>query len=279
MNLEEQNYLNLLKEILETGYERKDRTGIGTLSLFGKTLKFSLENDTLPLITTKKVFLRGVIEELLFFIRGETNSKKLEERGINIWKGNTSRQFLDQRGLKDYPEGEMGPMYGSKWRNFNGIDQLQNVLDLIKTDPNSRRMIISAYDPSKSKYQVLDECHLLIQFYVQGNDLSLQWYQRSVDSLLGLPFNICSYGLLCHLVAKATGLNAKNLIFVGGDTHLYSNHLEQAREQLLREPFDFPTIKIDKDLLSLKDIEDLSFENFILKDYKYHPAIKAVMAI
>lgn len=284
MNKDEQNYLNLMENILDNGSKKSDRTGTGTLSLFGTNLRFSLENNKLPLMTTKKMFTKGIIEELLFFIRGNTNSKLLEAKGVNIWKGNTSRDFLDKRGLKHYEEGEMGPMYGSQWRNFSmgdgsrGADQLQNAFDLIKNDPNSRRILVSAYNPNVSHQCVLDPCHLLLQFDVTDGELSLQWYQRSVDSFLGLPFNIASYALLTHLMAKATGLKAKELIFSGGDTHIYSNHIEQVKEQISRITFEFPTIEIP-DVKSIKDIEQLSYTDFKINDYKFHPAIKAEMAI
>lgn len=277
--MSERNYLLLLKNILEFGEEKSDRTGIGTISTFGSQLGFSLENNSVPLLTTKKMFLKGIIEELLFFLRGETNTKKLEEKGVNIWKENTSRKFLDMRGLKDYPEGEMGPMYGSKWRNFNGIDQIQNALNLIKNEPNSRRIVITAYDPSASKLSVLDPCHMFFQFYVSNGKLSCQWYQRSVDYFLGLPFNIMSYALLTHIMAKASGLEAKSLIFVGGDVHIYKNHINQVKEQLSRNCFEFPKIKINKEIKNITDIENLTFDDFELINYKCHPAIKANMAI
>ncbi len=185
----EQDYLDLLKNILENGNIKEDRTGIGTKSIFGTRLSFSLKDNVLPLLTTKKMFTKGIIEELLFFIRGETNTKLLEEKGVNIWKGNTSREFLDKKGLHNLKEGDMGPMYGYLWRNFNGVDQLKNVIELIKNDPDSRRILVSAYDPSLSNKCVLDPCHMFFQFYVEDNAwLSLQWYQRSVDSFLRFTF-------------------------------------------------------------------------------------------
>lgn len=299
MNQAEKNYLNLLKNILENGDERSDRTGIGTKSIFGTQLRFDLSNDTLPLLTTKRMFTKGIIEELIFFINGKTQTKELEAKGVNIWKSNTSREFLDSRGLTDYPEGEMGPMYGYQWRNFGadeiyvgsnsddqdhcieipGVDQLQNCFDLIKKDPTSRRILITAYNPAVSHKCVLDPCHMFLQFYVDGNNLSLQWYQRSVDSFLGLPFNITSYAVLTHMMAIATGLKAKELIFVGGDTHLYSNHLDQVKEQISREPYEFPKLNIKSKINSIEDMEKLSFEDFEIIGYKSHPAIKAPMAV
>lgn len=282
--MSEQNYLELLKNIINNGDFKQDRTGVGTFSIFGSNLRFSLENNTLPLLTTKKMTTKSIIEELLFFIRGNTNSKLLEEKGVNIWKGNTTRQFLDKRGLYDYPEGEMGPMYGAQWRNFSrcdnkkGVDQLKNCLELIKNEPNSRRILISAYNPNISNLCVLEPCHLLVQFNVNKDELSCQWYQRSVDSFLGLGFNITSYALLTHLMAKASGLKAKELIFVGGDTHVYSNHVEQVKEQVSRTPFDFPTISLPP-ISSIEDMEKLSFADFKINNYTCHPSIKAEMAI
>lgn len=278
-------YLNLLNKIITTGSIRKDRTGVGTIGVFGEKLKFSLENNQLPLLTTKKVFFKGVIEELLFFIKGETNSKKLEEKGVNIWKGNTSREFLDKRNLHHYNEGEMGPMYGNQWRNFSqnpnikGIDQLANVINLIKTDPYSRRIIVSAYNPLVSDLCVLEPCHLFFQFYVSDDKLSCQFYQRSVDVFLGLPFNIASYSVLTHIIAKACNLQTKEIIFVGGDVHIYSNHIEQAKLQLTRTPYKLPTLSINKNISDIHDMEKLEYKDFILNDYKSYASIKADMAI
>jgi len=196
INNDEQNYLDLLSSILLYGSLKDDRTKTGTKSKFGTQLRFSLKDGTIPLLTTKKMFIRGIIEELLFFIRGETNSKKLEEKGVNIWKGNTSKEFLDSRGLHHYQEGEMGPMYGYLWRNFNGVDQLKNALELIKKDPDSRRIMVTAYDPSLSKECVLDPCHMFYQLNVDNNKLNMQWYQRSVDCFLGLNIFYRKYIIL-----------------------------------------------------------------------------------
>lgn len=282
--MSESKYLELLSNILDNGEKKSDRTGVGTLSVFGTNLKFSLENNTLPLLTTKKMAIKSIVEELLFFIRGDTDSKLLEQKGVNIWKGNTSREFLDKRGLFSYKEGEMGPMYGAQWRDFSrcdgqkGVDQLEQSLHLLKNDPNSRRILISAYNPNVSNLCVLDPCHLLIQFNVSGNNLSCQWYQRSVDSFLGLGFNITSYAILTHLMAEAAGLKAKELIFVGGDTHIYLNHVNQVKEQISRTPYNFPTISIPK-VSSIQDMEKLSFEDFKINNYISHPSIKAEMAI
>ena len=286
LNLEEQNYLNLLNQIINAGSVKNDRTGVGTKSIFGTQIRFNLQNNTLPLLTTKKMFLRGIIEELLFFIRGETNTKKLEEKGVNIWKGNSSRDFLDKRGLTHYPEGVIGPMYGAQWRNFgsrfgskDGIDQLNNALNLIKYDPDSRRIMVTAYNPSVSHLCSLDPCHLFFQFYVDNGKLSCQFMMRSVDSFLGQPYNIASYAILTMLMAKAANLQLGELIFTGGDTHLYLNHIEQAKKQISRDPYPFPQLLIKKDISTVKDMEELCFEDFELQNYQSHPAIKADMAV
>jgi thymidylate synthase len=279
MNKDEQAYLDLLKDILNNGDVRSDRTGVGTISKFGTTLRFSLENDIIPVLTTKKVFVRGVIEELLFFIRGETDTKKLEAKGVNIWKGNTSREFLDSRGLTSYEEGNMGPMYGSQWRNFNGVDQLSNALDLIKNNPDSRRIMVTAYNPGVSHLCVLDPCHTFFQFYVNGGKLSCHFYMRSSDKFLGAPFNIASYAVLTRLIAEAANLKCGELIFSAGDSHIYSNHVAQVNEQLAREPYTFPTMTISKPISSIEDMESLCFEDFIFENYKSYPAIKAPMAV
>lgn len=327
MNTEEQQYLDLLRKIMAEGEMKNNRTGIPTKSIFGHQMRFSLQNQ-FPLFTTKKMFWKGIVEELLWMIRGETNSKLLEEKGINIWKGNTSREFLDKRGL-NYPEGEIGNSYGYVWRNFdgwyrcsdcvkieendildpqkvigkiglciphnsaypkeriikkvykvkNGIDQLKQVIDKIKTDPDDRRLIISAWNPRQIDNCVLPPCTIILQFYVNNGKLSLQTYQRSCDNFLGTCHNVASYGLLCVLVASITGLEPHELIWTGGDVHIYENHFSAVEEQLKREPFDFPKLKINKDIKTLEDIENMCFEDFELVDYKYHPAIKAEMAI
>lgn len=294
MNPQEQAYLNLMKDILETGNKKSDRTGIGTLSKFGMTLRFSLENNTLPLLTTKKMFVRGVIEELLFFLRGDTDTKKLEAKGVNIWKGNTSREFLDSRGLNYLPEGHMGKGYGFNWRHFgaewglddlkidrdnNGTDQIANVIHSIKNDPDSRRHIVSAWNPNQLHQVALPSCHNFFQFYVNGEELSCQFNMRSTDTFLGLPYNLASYAILTHIIAKATNKKAKELIFVGNDTHLYLNHIDQVKEQISREPFPFPQLEIKKEISTIQDIENLCFEDFEIKNYKCHPSIMAEMAI
>jgi len=291
---QEQQYLDLLNNILYNGTTKKDRTGVGTNSLFGSILRFSLRDGKLPVLTTKKVFIRGVIEELLFFVRGERDSKKLEAKGVNIWKGNTTREFLDKRGLKYQKEGDIGPMYGVQWRDFNGeieshhtgkgpgegVDQLQNAFNLIKNDPTSRRIVVTAYNPAEAHMGCLEPCHMFFQFNVNPNgELDCLFYMRSIDCFLGLPFNIASYAVLTHMMAKATGLKPGELVFSGGDTHLYLNHTEQAKEQISRTPFEFPTLNIKKDINSIEDMEKLEFEDFEIIGYQSHAAIKADMAV
>lgn len=298
-NKEEMQYIHLLGDLLNAE-PKKDRTGVGTYSKFGHQMRFSLKDGTLPLLTTKKVFFRGVVEELLFFIRGDRDSKLLEEKGINIWKGNTTREFLDNRGLKDYKEGDIGPMYGVQWRNFGGetnkinysecghpywlqipkgIDQLQNAFNLIKNNPDSRRILVSAYNPQESPLGVLDPCHTFFQFNVHNGRLDCLFYMRSWDVALGGPFNIASYAILTHLMAKATGLNPGELVVSSGDTHIYETHRKGVSEQILRDPYPFPTLSINKNISSLQDMENLKYEDFNLIDYKYHPSIKMEMAI
>lgn len=298
MNSEENNYLEMLKNILNNGSERKDRTGVGTKGIFGTQLRFSLENNVVPMLTTKKMFTKGVIEELLFFLRGETDTNKLMDKGVNIWKGNTTREFLDKRGLKDLPEGDMGKGYGFQWRNFGGyisqdvvgdgsyelfehkgVDQLSQVIHTLKTNPTDRRIIISAWNPYQLPEMALPPCHILVQFYVDNGKLSAQFYMRSVDTFLGLPFNILSYAILTRIVAKTVGMEAKELVFVGGDTHIYLNHFSQVVEQICREPYPFPTMTISKKLESVEDIEALELSDFHFEGYQSHPSIKAEMAI
>lgn len=285
MNLEEKKYLELLQSIVENGSDKSDRTGTGTKSIFGTTLRFSLKDNKVPVLTTKKMFLKGIIEELLFFIRGETNTKLLEEKGVNIWKGNTSREFLDKKGLGHLPEGSLGYGYGWQWRNFNGtesekgVDQLSDVIEQIKSNPDSRRHLVIAWNPSQLKDMALEPCHMMFQFYVCDGELSLLWYQRSVDTFLGLPFNILSYAILTRLVAEACSLKAKEIVFMGGDTHVYTNHLNAVSQQVVREPYDFPTMEILDPVTSLQDMEKLSLTSFVFNNYKCYASIKAEMAV
>jgi thymidylate synthase len=298
MNIEEQNYLDLLKNILYTGSVREDRTGVGTKGIFGTQLRFSLENNQVPMLTTKKMFTKGVIEELLFFLRGETDTNQLMSKGVNIWKGNTTREFLDKRGLTHLPDGYMGKGYGFQWRNFGGytdqvntgdgsfdlvevkgVDQLKQVVHTLKTNPTDRRIIISAWNPQQLPEMALPPCHIMVQFYVDNGKLSAQFYMRSIDTFLGLPFNILSYAILTRIVAQTVGMEAKELVFVGGDTHVYLNHTAQVTEQIVREPYPFPTMTISKKLETVEDIESLQLSDFHFEGYQSHPSIKADMAI
>jgi thymidylate synthase len=287
MNREEQAYLDLLRNILDNGSERSDRTGVGTKSIFGTMLRFSLDGDRFPILTTKRVFYRGAIEEMLFFIRGETDTKKLEAKDVNIWKGNTSREFLDKRGLGYLNEGSLGLGYGFQWRSFDGgrwrerepTDQLEQVFQSIKSDPYSRRHIVSAWNPNQIDQMALPPCHYSHQYYVDDGTLSCLWNQRSVDAAIGLPMNIVGYALLTRLMAAATGLKAKEVIFCGGDTHVYSNHFDAVKEQLTREPYPFPKMTIKKDIASIADMEALSFEDFEITGYTHHSAIPMEMSV
>lgn len=300
MNDEEQKYLNLLQDILDNGEDRDDRTGVGTRSVFGRSLRFDLTNSKIPLLTTKKVYFKGVVEELLFFLRGETQTKKLEAVGVNIWKGNTSRDFLDKRGLTYLPEGSYGKSYGYQMRNFNGntppegssergpklidpttgVDQIKNVLDSLKNDPHGRRHLVSMWNPEQLDDMALPCCHYSFQFYVSNKkELSCIFNMRSTDSFLGLPFNCASYGLLTHIFAKTLGYTAKEVIYNGGDVHIYKNHFDAVKEQLSRSPYEFPQLIINKDLNNIKDVENLQFNNFELINYNNYGSIKAEMAI
>jgi len=319
---QEQQYLDLLLTILERGEDRDDRTGVGTRGIFGTSMRFDLR-ERFPLLTTKKMAWRSIVEELLWFIRGDTNSKHLEQKKVPIWKGNSTREFLDKKGLK-YPEGFIGPGYGWQWRHWGarygicekevkrgdsdrwqhcyydkgqkildtesyknqpvvdqGIDQLQRVVTALRENPTSRQdLIVSAWNVSQLHEMALPPCHLLFQFWVSKEEgtLSCQMYQRSCDMFLGVPFNIASYSLLTCLMAAITGYKPGEFIWIGGDTHIYKNHVTQVLEQTRREPYRFPQIILPK-LSSLEDIEALSFDDIELIDYKSHPPIKADMAV
>ena len=282
------SYLRLLNEVLQNGDERQTRNGI-VYSLFGKELSFNV-TDCFPLLTTKKMFMKGIIEELLFFIRGDTDTNKLMEKGINIWKGNTTREFLDKLGL-NYNEGLMGPMYGYQWRFFGKsythensgeyVDQFKNIIETLKKDPNSRRLIMTDFNPSMVDQGVLYPCHsLIIQFYVNktmsNNKLSIKMYQRSADLFLGLPFNIASTSLLLYIVAKLVGMQPDNVHISLGDCHIYECHINQVREQLKRQPFPFPKLIIPEFKL-LEEVEHSTYKDYLLQDYNSHPSIKAEM--
>ena len=263
-----QQYLNLLNRILTEGIQKGDRTGTGTLSIFGHQMRFDLR-EGFPLLTTKKLHLKSIIYELLWFLRGDTNVRYLQEHGVRIWN-----EWADENG-------ELGPVYGHQWRSWpdykgGTIDQIKNVVDMIKHNPNSRRMLVTAWNPAEVDDMALPPCHCLFQFYVADGRLSLQLYQRSADSFLGVPFNIASYALLLQMIAQVTGLEAGEFIHTTGDTHLYLNHLEQAKLQLTREPRPLPKMKINPDV---KDIFDFKYEDFELIGYDPLPHISGVVAV
>ena len=261
-------YLDLLKRILDEGTRKGDRTGTGTLSVFGNQMRFNLE-DGFPLLTTKKLHLKSIIYELLWFLRGDTNVKYLQEHGVRIWN-----EWADT-------EGELGPVYGHQWRSwpdYNGgnIDQIANVVNQLKHNPDSRRMIVSAWNVAEVDSMALPPCHTMFQFYVADGRLSLQLYQRSADTFLGVPFNIASYALLLQMMAQVTGYRPGDFIHTTGDTHLYLNHLDQARLQLTRTPRQLPVMKINPDVKSLFDFQ---YEDFQLEGYDPWPHIKAEVAV
>ena len=261
-------YLDLLDRILTEGTKKTDRTGTGTLSVFGHQMRFNLE-DGFPLLTTKKLHLKSIIYELLWFLKGGTNVKYLQEHGVRIWN-----EWADENG-------DLGPVYGHQWRSwpdYNGgtIDQISNVLDMIKNHPDSRRMVVSAWNPAEVDQMALPPCHCLFQFYVADGRLSLQLYQRSADTFLGVPFNIASYALLLMMMAQVTGLKAGDFIHTTGDTHLYLNHLDQARLQLTRTPRPLPRMILNKDVKSLFDFK---YEDFRLEGYDPWDHISAKVSV
>ncbi|MGE4348167.1 MAG: thymidylate synthase [Candidatus Berkiella sp.] len=263
-----QAYLELMQRVLTQGHSKTDRTNTGTLSVFGHQMRFDLSKG-FPLVTTKKCHLRSIIHELLWFLKGDTNIRYLKENQVSIWD-----EWADE-------EGNLGPVYGKQWRSWpiqNGaqVDQIQTVIDQIKTNPDSRRLIVSAWNVAMLHEMALPPCHLLFQFYVADNKLSCQLYQRSADIFLGVPFNIASYALLTHMIAQVTGLQVGDFVHTLGDAHLYSNHLEQAKLQLSRTPYPLPNMVLNPDI---SNINDFKFEDFVLKDYQSHPHIKAPVAV
>jgi thymidylate synthase len=256
-------YLFLLDELVAKGEQSTDRTGIGTLRKAGHMLRFKL-SEGLPLVTTKKVHLKSVIHELLWFLSGNTNIRYLQENGVTIWD-----EWADENG-------ELGPVYGAQWRNFNGaVDQIQEAIDLLINRPDDRGILVSAWNPLQLKQMALRPCHCIFQLIAINGKLNLQIYQRSCDAFLGLPFNIASYALLTHMFAQQTNLEVGDLIWVGGDVHLYRNHVEQAHLQMSREPFKLPTLQLNK----AKSIFDYKYEDFEIINYRHHPAIKAEIAV
>jgi thymidylate synthase len=261
-------YLDFLRHIRERGASKGDRTGTGTLSVFGYQMRFDL-NAGFPLVTTKKLHLRSIIHELLWFLRGDTNVKYLQEHGVSIWD-----EWADKNG-------DLGPVYGKQWRSWptadgRNIDQLSQVLEQLRENPNSRRILVSAWNVGELDRMALLPCHALFQFYVAGGRLSCQLYQRSADALLGVPFNIASYALLTYMIAQQCNLAVGDFVWTGGDCHLYLNHLEQADLQLARTPYPLPQLKLKRKPASLFDY---TYEDFEIIDYRYHAAIKAPIAV
>ena len=263
-----QPYLSLLERILNEGHQKGDRTGTGTLSVFGHQMRYDLQ-DGFPLLTTKKLHLKSIIYELLWFLRGDTNVRWLQDHGVRIWN-----EWADENG-------DLGPVYGHQWRSWpdyrgGTIDQIAQVEEMIKRNPNSRRMLVTAWNPSEVEDMALPPCHCLFQFYVADGRLSLQLYQRSADTFLGVPFNIASYALLLQMMAQVTGLQPGEFVHTTGDTHLYLNHLEQARLQLSRTPRPLPTMRINPDV---KSIFDFRYEDFELENYDPWPHIAAEVSV
>lgn len=294
INKEEQAYLDLCREIIEGGEFRQDRTGTGTLSIFGPPqLRFSLRNNAFPLLTTKRVYFKGVLEELLWFIHGSTDSQLLTKKGVHIWDGNGSREFLDQRGLAHRREGDLGPVYGFQWRHFGaeykdcetdyrgqGVDQLSEVIRKIKDTPYDRRIILSAWNPADMDDMALPPCHMFAQFYVSmrngHKELSCQMYQRSCDMGLGVPFNIASYALLTKMIAHVCEIECGDFIHVMGDCHVYSDHVDALKIQMERVPGKFPTLTFGR---KVTDIDDFKYEDFIVTDYKPQKKIEMKMSV
>lgn len=292
MSHSEQQYLDLLQKIMDEWVDKGDRTGTGTRSIFGYQMRFDLSQG-FPLLTTKKVFLRGIIHELLWFLRGETNIKYLVDNDVHIWdewpykayvqKGGTLSQVDFIASIKadaDFAKqwGDLGPVYGYQWRNFNNewVDQVKNVIETLKKNPNSRRMLVVTYNPVQADSMLLPPCHMMFQFYVANGKLSCQMYQRSADTFLGVPFNIASYALLTMMIAQVVGLEAGEFIHVLWDTHIYSNHFEQVKEQLTRTPRPLPTMKLNPEA---KDLFTFKYEDFTLEGYDPYPTIKAPIAV
>jgi dihydrofolate reductase / thymidylate synthase len=289
-NPEEEQYLLAIHDILRNGVIRSDRTGTGTISKFGLTMRFNLQNNSFPLLTTKKVFWRGVVEELLWFIKGSTNANELTEKKIHIWDENGSREYLDNHNFTTREIGDLGPIYGFQWRHYGakyldmhtdytgqGIDQLQECINKIKSNPYDRRIILTAWNPTDLSQMALPPCHMFCQFYVSSkNELSCQMYQRSADMGLGVPFNIASYALLTRILAHCCQLEVGEFIHVIGDAHCYLNHLEALEEQIQRKPKLFPTLRIVTDNL---DIDRFQLSDFVLENYHPEGAIKMKMAV
>jgi dihydrofolate reductase/thymidylate synthase len=285
---EEYEYLKAIREIIENGVTMEDRTGVGTRSMFGKMMRFDLRSS-FPLLTTKRTFWRGVVEELLWFVRGDTNGKHLSEKGVKIWDANGSREFLDKRGLSHREEGDLGPVYGFQWRHFGakyvdmhadytgqGVDQLAECIRQIKEDPTDRRILLSAWNPADLSLMALPPCHMFCQFYVANGELSCLMYQRSCDMGLGVPFNIASYSLLTCMMAQVCGLKPGEFIHSMGNAHVYNNHIEPLKTQLERTPRPFPLLRINPDV---KDIDGFKASDFELIGYNPLGKIAMEMAV
>jgi thymidylate synthase len=300
-----EQYLDLLRHILDNGTEKDDRTGVGTISVFGYQMRFDFDNG-FPLLTTKRVFMRSIIYELLWFLKGSTNIKYLVDNNVSIWNEWPFQHYLEANDITDdYPKysdewetkkeafvqrirdddefaerwGELGPVYGKQWRDFNGVDQIRNVIDNIRNDPDSRRHVVTAWNPPdipKMAESGLPPCHCLFQFYVANGRLSCQLYQRSCDVFLGVPFNIASYSLLTKMIAHVCDLEPGEFIWTGGDVHIYQNHLDQVDEQLGREPGERPEMHLNP---AIDDIDDFTYDDFELKNYDPQPYIKAPIAV
>lgn len=287
-------YINLVRSILNHGESRTDRTGTGTLSIFAHQLRFDI-SESVPLLTTKFVPWKSCIQELLWFLKGKTDSRELEAAGVNIWKGNTRREFLDQRGLTHLPEGDIGAGYGFQWRHFGaeyqtcesdytgaGYDQISEVIRQLKEDPTSRRILFSAWNPAALNQMALPPCHVLCQFYVSSGTkkprLSCHMYQRSQDVFLGAPFNIFSYTALTYLLAKMCDMVPHELIISTGDTHIYKDHLEQMKEQMRRMPLTAPVLRVS-DTVATKSIDDVTLDDFSVEGYFYHPRLYGKMSV
>ena len=283
-NKNEQAYLNLLQQVLSEGTEKGDRTGTGTLSHFGAQLRFDLASG-FPLLTTKKVHFKSIVYELLWFLSGSTHVDYLQKNGVRIWN---EWATAEQTARFNRPEGDLGPVYGHQWRNYgaskgddgsynsDGVDQITQVIEQIKTNPNSRRLIVSGWNPSEAEQVALPPCHTLFQFFVADNKLSCQLYQRSADLFLGVPFNIASYALLTHMVAQVCGLEVGEFIWTGGDCHIYQNHREQVELQLTRSLYELPTLTLNP---NIDDIFAFTYEDISVDGYESHPAIKAKVAV
>ncbi|XP_054261989.1 thymidylate synthase-like [Macrosteles quadrilineatus] len=286
---DEDQYLDHIRLILDRGVKKCDRTGVGTLSVFGAQMRYNLRDGVFPLLTTKRVFWRGVVEELLWFIRGSTNAKELSEKQVKIWDPNSTREYLDSIGLTDRVEGDLGPVYGFQWRHFGaeykdmfsdytgqGVDQLKNVIETLKNNPDDRRIIMCAWNPLDLPKMALPPCHCLAQFYVANGELSCQLYQRSADMGLGVPFNIASYALLTYMIAHVTGLKPGEFVHTLGDSHVYLNHQNALRVQLTRTPRPFPSLTIRR---KVNNIEKFTYQDFLLDNYNPHPKIEMEMAV